>query len=131
MVDNWDGTYALQFALPIAGEWELSASVGLSGVPCAAAASVRAEYGPLTAEDCEIENVDGVVACGTSDPIFIQVLHPAACRMSLGVWTRMRSLHTPASYRDVALIHRMHSILSHIQKVPFFHLQERQSHNML
>ncbi|CAL8470626.1 g10168 [Coccomyxa elongata] len=72
VVDNWDGTYALQFALPIAGEWELSASVGLSGVPCAAAASVRAEYGPLTAEDCEIENVDGVVACGTSDPIFIQ-----------------------------------------------------------
>ena len=79
MVDNWDGTYALQFALPIAGDWELSAAVGLNGVPCAAAASVRAEYGPLTAEDCEIENVDGIVACGTSDPIFIQVLCPAAC----------------------------------------------------
>ncbi len=82
VVDNWDGTYALQFALPIAGDWELSAAVGLNGVPCAAAASVRAEYGPLTAEDCEIENVDGIVACGTSDPIFIQVLCPAACCMS-------------------------------------------------
>lgn len=78
MKDNCDGTYALQFSLPIAGEWELGASVGGEGVPCAAAASVRADYGPLTAEDCEIENVDGVVCCGTSDPIFIQACATAS-----------------------------------------------------
>lgn len=77
MVDNWDGTYALQFALPIAGEWELSAAVGGEGVPCAADAAIHAEYGPLTAGECEIDNVDGLVACGTSDPIFIQV--PILC----------------------------------------------------
>ena len=79
-MDNWDGTYALQFALPIEGEWELSAAVGGEGVPCAAAASVRAEYGPLTAEECEIENVDGMVACGTSDPIFVQVPSLHCCK---------------------------------------------------
>jgi hypothetical protein len=77
VVDNWDGTYALHFALPIAGEWELSAAVGGKGVPCAAAAAIHAEYGPLIAGECEIDNIDGLVACGTSDPIFIQV--PILC----------------------------------------------------
>jgi hypothetical protein len=74
VVDNCDGVYALQFMLPFAGDWELTASVAGREVPCPAASCIRAHHGPLMAEECEIENVDGRVSCGTSDPIFIQVL---------------------------------------------------------
>lgn len=73
VVDNWDGVYALHFVLPIAGDWELTASINGREVPCAQAGSILAEHGPLTAEDCEVAKVDGRVQCGTSDPIFIQV----------------------------------------------------------
>lgn len=73
MTDNCDGTYALQFNLPLAGDWALSASVAGCLVPWPQAASLRAAHAPLAAQDCEISGVDGLVACGTSDPIFIQV----------------------------------------------------------
>ena len=73
VVDNTDGTYALQFAAPLPGAWELSAAVGGAPVPCPNAAAIPAEYGPLTAAECEVEGVEGSVRCGTSDPIFIQV----------------------------------------------------------
>ena len=73
VVDNGDGSYMLQFRLSLAGTWELAAAVNGSVMPCPAAAAIPAEYGRLTAADCEIEGVDGAVACGTSDPIFVQV----------------------------------------------------------
>ncbi len=73
VTDNCDGTYALQFSLALAGDWALSASVGGREVPWPEAAQLRAEYAPLAAKDCEISGVDGLVSCGSSDPIFIQV----------------------------------------------------------
>ncbi len=73
MTDSCDGTYALQFTLPLAGDWALTASVAGREVPWHGAAQLRAKWAALAARDCEISGVDGVVACGTSDPIFIQV----------------------------------------------------------
>ncbi len=80
VTDNCDGTYALQFSLALAGDWALSASVGGREVPWPEAAQLRAEYAPLAARDCEISGVDGLVSCGTSDPIFIQVSQAASAR---------------------------------------------------
>ena len=77
VTDNCDGTYALQFALPLAGRWQLSASVAGEDVPWPQAAALKSVHAPLTAEECEISGVDGIVSCGTSDPIFVQV--PAGC----------------------------------------------------
>ena len=82
MTDNCDGTYAVQFSLPMAGDWALSASVGGKEVPWPEAAQLRAEYAPLAAQDCEISGTDGKVACGTSHPIFIQVRARAAAPVS-------------------------------------------------
>jgi hypothetical protein len=79
VVDNGDGTYALQFRLSLAGTWELAAAVNGGAVPCPAAAAIPAEHGRLTAADCEIEGVEGAVACGTSDPIFIQATTWSFC----------------------------------------------------
>lgn len=73
VVDNGDGSYALQFQLPLPGAWQLCVSVNGAPVPCPEAAAIPAAYGRLTAAECEIEGVEGAVACGTSDPIFIQV----------------------------------------------------------
>ena len=73
VTDNCDGTYALQFALPLAGRWQLSASVAGQDVPWPQAAALKSVHAPLTAEECEISGVDGIVSCGTSDPIFVQV----------------------------------------------------------
>ena len=77
VTDNCDGTYALQFSLALAGCWALTVSVGGQEVPVPQAAQLRAEYAPLAAQDCEISGVDGLVSCGTSDPIFIQVSQSA------------------------------------------------------
>ena len=76
VIDNCDGTYALQFSLALAGGWALTVSLGGREVPCPEAAQLRAEYAPLAARDCEISGVDGHVSCGSSDPIFIQVRRP-------------------------------------------------------
>ena len=73
VTDNCDGTYALQFSLAQAGGWALIASVGGKEVPWPEAAQLRAEHAPLAAQDCEVSGVDGLVSCGTSDPVFIQV----------------------------------------------------------
>ena len=73
VTDNCDGTYALQFALPLAGHWQLSAWVAGEEVPWPQAAALKSVHAPLTAEECEISGVDGIVSCGTSDPIFVQV----------------------------------------------------------
>ena len=81
LTDNCDGTYALQFSLALAGDWALSASVGGQEVPWPEAAQLRAEYAPLAAQDCEISGVDGLVSCGTSDPIFIQVSYGIRARV--------------------------------------------------
>ena len=73
VTDNCDGTYALQFVLPLAGRWQLSACVAGEEVPWPQAAALKAVHAPLTAAECELSGVDGIVSCGTSDPIFIQV----------------------------------------------------------
>ena len=78
-VDNEDGSYALQFRLPLVGAWQLIVNVNGAEVPCPAAAAIPAAYGRLTAAECEIEGVEGAVACGTSDPIFIQVEPAGGC----------------------------------------------------
>ena len=82
VTDNCDGTYALQFRLPLAGHWQLSASVNGKEVPWPQAASLKSEHAALTAAECEISGVDGIVSCGTSDPIFIQV---RACMLPAAV----------------------------------------------
>jgi len=82
VTDNCNGTYAVQFSLPLAGDWALSASVGGKEVPWPEAAQLRAEYAPLAAQDCEISGTDGKVACGTSHPIFIQVRTRAVAPVS-------------------------------------------------
>ena len=82
VTDNCNGTYALQFRLPLAGHWQLSASIAGEEVPWPQAASLKAVHPPLTAAECEISGVDGIVSCGTSDPIFIQV---CACVLAAAV----------------------------------------------
>ena len=98
VTDNCDGTYALQFALPLAGRWQLSASVAGEDVPWPQAAALKSVHAPLTAEECEISGVDGIVSCGTSDPIFVQVSACMwACWLQLPCISHMSGSLTAAS----------------------------------
>ncbi len=74
VTDNADGTYGLAFALPAAGLWELAAAVGGAPVPAPPTGPLVARHGRLTAAECEVVGLEPgeTVACGSTDPIFIQ-----------------------------------------------------------
>ena len=74
VADNADGTYALRFALPQVGAWEVGVTVDGQPVPPPPGGPIAARYGRLEAADCEVVGLDAGegAACGSADPIFVQ-----------------------------------------------------------
>ena len=72
--DNCNGTYALRFALPQVGFWEVGVTVDGAPVPPPPGGPIAARYGRLAASDCEVVGLDAGegAACGSADPIFVQ-----------------------------------------------------------